>query len=176
MSHLFRGLRRAVLVLALACIPAAAQRIDQEYYQADQRISSGSSHHTELVDHNAVLGHGALAAQVLRANSRRPGELTYAKDIHRYYESLANASATSQVLEDWPEPRGPGQVVLAIADEKTLQQLDQYKPRSASARRSAKKPATSKPELIKTVNHLRQQRHHITETGVRKCCWSLPIG
>jgi len=74
-----------------------------------------------------------------------PGELTYAKDIHRYYESLANASPRAKFWKIGQTEEGRDQVVLAIADEKTLQQLDQYKATLAIARRSAKNQRPAKP-------------------------------
>ena len=56
-----------------------------------------------------------------------PGELTYAKDINRYYEALAAASPRARFWKIGKTEEGRDQVVLAIADESTIKQLDKYK-------------------------------------------------
>src|SRR5882724_971009 len=150
MSHLFRGLRRAVLVLALACIPAAAQRIDQEYtrlikeYLQDPRIT------TELVDHMPSSDTVPSPLKFFGRIPGTPGELSYAKDIHRYYEALAKASPRAKFWKIGQTEEGRDQVVLAIADEKTLQQLDHYKATLASLGDPRKTSDQQARELIKT--------------------------
>ena len=83
------------LVLALAAVPGIAisqQPNDEEYtrkikeYLQDPRIT------TELVDH---LPASSTVPTPLKFHGRivgTPGELTYAKDIHRYFEALDKAS------------------------------------------------------------------------------------
>ena len=56
-----------------------------------------------------------------------PGELTYAKDIHRYYEALAKASPRARFWTIGKTEEGRDMVVLAIADEATIKNLDKYK-------------------------------------------------
>src|SRR5688500_2058611 len=89
---LFAGAVIAALAPTTAWAQAAGPRIDQEYtakikeYLQDPRIS------TELVDH---LPYSATVPTPLKFLGRvvgTPGELTYAKDIHRYYEALDKAS------------------------------------------------------------------------------------
>src|ERR1019366_2662842 len=75
--------------------PAAApapQKIDEEYtklikeYLQDPRIT------TDLVDHMPASDTGPSPLKFLGRIPGKPGELTYAKDIYRYYEALAKAS------------------------------------------------------------------------------------
>ena len=122
--------RKSALALALLALPAAAQaqqQIDQEYtakikeYLQDPRIT------TELVDH---LPASATVPTPLKFHGRivgTPGELTYAKDIHRYFEALSKASPRAKYWTIGKTEEGRDMVVLAIADSATIANLDRYK-------------------------------------------------
>ncbi|MFY7922552.1 MAG: M14 family zinc carboxypeptidase [Gemmatimonas sp.] len=122
--------RIATTVAALLALPAAAQSqqaIDSAYtakikeYLQDPRIT------TELVDH---LPASATVPTPLTFHGRivgTPGELTYAKDIHRYFEALAKASPRAKYWTIGKTEEGRDMVVLAIADSATIANLDRYK-------------------------------------------------
>ena len=133
----------AVLALALACSPAisqtkkgkaapaaaapAPQKQDEEYtklikeYLQDPRIS------TELVDHMPASDTVPSPLKFLGRIPGKPGELTYAHDIERYYEALAQASPRARFWKMGTTEEGRDIVVLAIADEATIKDLDKYK-------------------------------------------------
>lgn len=128
-------MRPLVLALVLACgtlaLPAAAQnqaqKNDPEYgalikqHLQDPRIS------TDLVDH---LPASATVPSPLKFFGRivgTPGELTYAKDIHRYYEALVKASPRARLMKIGTSEEGRDMVALAIADAPTIAALDRYK-------------------------------------------------
>src|SRR3974390_2420269 len=77
-----------------ALVPAAPapQKTDEEYtklikeYLQDDRIT------TELVDHMPASDTVPSPLKFLGRIPGKPGELTYAHDIQRYYEALAKAS------------------------------------------------------------------------------------
>ena len=57
-----------------------------------------------------------------------PGELTYAKDIYRYYEALAKAApGRAKYWKVGTTEEGRDIVLLAIADEATIKSLDKYR-------------------------------------------------
>jgi len=99
-----------------AGVRASAQQIDEAYsakikeYLQDPRIT------TELVDHlplsstvpTPLTFHGHIVGT--------PGELTYAKDIHRYFEALGKASPRARYWTIGKTEEGRDMVVLAIAD------------------------------------------------------------
>ncbi len=109
--------------------PAAAQpqKQDEAYtkliheYLQDPRIT------TELVDHMPASDTVPRPLKFFGHIPGTPGELTYAKDIYRYYEALAKASPRAKFWKIGQTEEGRDQVVLAIADEATLQHLDKYK-------------------------------------------------
>ena len=140
----FRFSVSAATLLVLAVMPVAAQsksgkvratpaaqaqpqKIDEEYtklikeYLQDPRIT------TELVDHMPASDTVPSPLKFLGRIPGKPGELTYAKDIHRYYEALAKASPRAKFWKIGQTEEGRDQVILAIADEATIKDLDKYK-------------------------------------------------
>ena len=80
-----------------------------------------------------------------------PGELTYAKDIYRYYEALAKASPRAKFWKIGTTEEGRDMVVLAIADEATIKQLDKYKDMLASLGDPRKTTEAQAQQLLKTA-------------------------
>jgi hypothetical protein len=143
----------ALLVLATAVPAQQSQPIDQEYtakireHLQDPRIS------TELVDH--LPAHPTIPTP-LKFFGRivgTPGELTYAKDIHRYYEALDAASPRVKTWKIGTTEEGRDLYVLAVADEATIRDLEQYRgylaeltdPRRTSDARAKELMKTAKP-------------------------------
>src|SRR5271166_1732043 len=113
------GFACAALLMAAGVSAQTPQKQDEEYtklikqYLQDPRIT------TELVDHMPA---SATVPSPLKFFGRipgTPGELTYAKDIHRYYEALAAASPRAKFWKIGQTEEGRDQVILAIADEAT---------------------------------------------------------
>jgi hypothetical protein len=106
---------------------AAPQPVDEEYtkllrqYLQDPRIT------TELVDHLPASSTVPTPLKFLGRVVGTPGELTYAKDIHRYYEALAAASPRARFWKIGTTEEGRDIVALAVADEATIASLDKYK-------------------------------------------------
>jgi hypothetical protein len=125
-------LRRLVWGLAAAWLAAptlagAQQRVDEEYtrliaeHLQDERIS------TELVDH---LPASDVVPTPLDFHGRivgTPGELTYAADIHRYMRAIADASPRASVWSIGESEEGREMILIAIADEATIRDLERYK-------------------------------------------------
>jgi hypothetical protein len=103
--------------------PAAAagpQKQDEEYtklikqYLQDPRIT------TELVDHMPMSSDGLQSP--LKFFGRipgTPGELTYSKDINRYYQYLANTSKRAKYFKIGTSEEGRDIVLLAIAVDRS---------------------------------------------------------
>src|SRR5947209_5802589 len=105
----------------------APQKIDEEYtklikdYLQDPRIT------TELVDHLPASDSVPTPLKFLGRIPGTPGELTYAKDIYRYYEALAKASPRARYWKIGTTEEGRDIVLLAIADEATIKSIDKYR-------------------------------------------------
>ena len=72
--------------------PAAAQKIDEEYTRLIKQNLQDPQITTELVDHLPASDTVPSPLKFLGRAVGAPGELTYAKDIARYYEALAKAA------------------------------------------------------------------------------------
>src|SRR5580698_6976664 len=91
----------------------APQKQDEEYTKLIKQYLQDSRITTELVDHMPA---SATVPSPLKFFGRipgTPGELTYAKDIQRYYEALAKASPRAMVWKLGQSEEGRDIVVLA---------------------------------------------------------------
>src|SRR3954454_4340006 len=113
--------------LGLAQQPSSRQRQDSAYtakiheYLQDPRIT------TELVDHLPASSTVPTPLKFLGKIVGTPGELTNARDIHRYMEAVAKASPRAKFWTIGKTEEGRDMVLLAIADEQTIKHLDRYK-------------------------------------------------
>ncbi|MBI2407121.1 MAG: hypothetical protein HYV19_02300 [Gemmatimonadetes bacterium] len=128
MSRLSRSCFALLALLATAQLAGAQQANDQEYtkkikeYLQDPRIS------TEFVDHLPASSSVPTPLKFLGKIVGTPGELTYAKDIHRYLEAVAKASnGRAKFWTIGKTEEGRDMVLMAIGDAATISQLDKYK-------------------------------------------------
>src|SRR6267154_3267126 len=154
MRHRFATL--LALIVCFAAAPAIAQTkktqgVDEEYTKLIKQYLQDSRVTTELVDHMPASDTVPSPLKFFGRIPGTPGELTYAKDIYRYYEALAKASPRAMFWKIGQTEEGRDQVVLAIADEATIKQLDKYKAALASLGDPRKTTEDQARELIKTA-------------------------
>ena len=151
---MLRVTRRAIAIAAITAVPLAGQQpIDSAYtakikeYLQDPRIT------TELVDHLPASATVPTPLKFFGRMPGTPGELTYARDIHRYYDALDAASDRVKVWNIGKSEEGRDMFVLAVADEQTIRDLDKYKqslatltdPRKITDADARRMIATTKP-------------------------------
>jgi hypothetical protein len=132
----------------------------KEYLQ-DPRIT------TELVDHLPASDTVPSPLEFLGRAVGAPGELTYAKDIHRSYQALANASPRARYFTIGTTEEGRDMVALAIADEATIATLDAQRTTLAALtdpRRTSDAEAQRLLETGKPIYYLVSGMHS-TENG-----------
>jgi hypothetical protein len=105
----------------------AAQKIDAEYTARIKESLQDPRITTELVDHLPASDTVPTPLKFLGRYVGQPGELTYAKDIHRYYEHLAKVSPRARYMKIGTSEEGRDIVALAIADEATIKGLEKYR-------------------------------------------------
>src|SRR4029453_10131516 len=105
-----------------------------------------------------------------------PGELTYAKDIYRYYDALDKASDRISVWRIGKTEEGRDMVILAVADEATIKQLDKYKGMLASLTDPRKTTEAQAQQLIRNAKPIYwiTSGMHSTETGGPEMLIELP--
>ena len=106
---------------------AAPQKLDDEYTKLIKEYLQDSRITTELVDHMPASETVPSPLKFFGRIPGTPGELTYSKDINRYYEALAQASPRAKFWKIGKSEEGRDQVLLALADEDTIKDLDRYK-------------------------------------------------
>ncbi|MEO5894378.1 MAG: M14 family zinc carboxypeptidase [Vicinamibacterales bacterium] len=154
----------------------AKQKIDEAYtakikeYLSDPRIS------TELVDHLPASDTVPSPLKTLGRVVGMHGELTYTKDMNRYYEALDKASDRITMWNIGKTEEGRDMVLLAVADEATIKQIDKYKGMIASLTDPRKTSDQQAQTLIKTAKPIYwiTSGMHSTETGGPEMLLELP--
>jgi hypothetical protein len=117
----------ASLLAPVAGAQSAPQKIDEEYTRKIKEHLQDPRITTELVDHLPASETVPTPLKFFGRIVGTPGELTYAKDIHRYMEALDKASDRVKMWSIGKTEEGRDMIVLAIADEATIANLDKYK-------------------------------------------------
>jgi hypothetical protein len=106
---------------------AGPQKQDEEYTKLIKEYLQDSRITTELVDHMPASDTLQSPLKFFGRIPGKPGELTYSKDINRYYEYLANNSKRAKFFKIGKSEEGRDIVLLVVADEATIASLDKYK-------------------------------------------------
>ncbi len=107
---------------------APAQKQDAEYTALIKQSLTDPRINTELVDHLPASDKVPTPLKFLGHIAGQPGYLTYAKDIHAYMKAVADAAPTrTRFWTIGKTEEGRDQIVLAIANEATIKDLDKYK-------------------------------------------------
>ncbi|MEW5983770.1 MAG: M14 family zinc carboxypeptidase [Acidobacteriota bacterium] len=172
----------ALLMLAVAIVPAqsqrpvAAQKQDEAYTKLIKEYTQDPRIMTELVDHMPASDKVPSPLKFFGRIPGTPGELTYAKDIQRYYEALAKASPRLKYWTIGKTEEGRDMVLLAVADEATIKALDTHKanlaaltdPRKTTEEQARRLLRTAKPIYWVTAGM------HSGETGGPEMLIELP--
>ena len=126
---------------------------DQEYSAKIREFTTGPEFMTDLVDHLPSSDRIPSPLRFLGYVAGAADHLTYATEIHKYMRALEAASPRVKVFSLGKTDAGREMILVAIADEKTIQDLDRYKeitrkladPRSCSEEEAAALCATGKP-------------------------------
>ena len=138
----FRAALALVVVAAIAPLatPAAqstpppqrlaTQKLDEQYTALIKQHLTDPRINTELVDHLPASDKvpTPLKFPAVGHISGQPGVLTYAKDIHAYMKAIADSgTGRARFWTIGQTEEGRDQIVLAIASEDTIKNLDRYK-------------------------------------------------
>ncbi len=107
--------------------PRSQQPNDTAYTRQIRALLQDSRITTELVDHLPASATVPTPLAFLGRVVGTPGELTYAADIHRYYQALDAASDRIKVWKIGTSEEGRDMYVLAASDERTIANLEQHR-------------------------------------------------
>ncbi len=120
-------MRFILLLLLLPSLLFANQEIDQDYTKKIHEYTTAPDMTTDLVDHlpasstvpTPLKHHGYIAGTA--------DKLTYAEDVYRYMRALDEASPRVKVVSIGQSEEGREMILVVIADEKTITELDRYR-------------------------------------------------
>jgi hypothetical protein len=143
----------ALTTTANAQASVAGQRVDAEYTAKIKEFLQDPRITTELVDHLPASSTVPTPLKFFGRIVGTPGELTYAKDIHRYFAALDQASDRVSVWSIGKTEEGRDMIVAAIGDEATIRDLQRYRgmlaqltdPRTTTEAQARQLISTAKP-------------------------------
>ncbi len=161
-------MKKAILVLIAAAGASLAQQAqDPDYARSVQEWTTKPEFLSPLVDHLPKAAGIPTPKDVLGYYVGAPKKLTHTADLLRYYRALEAASKRVKILPAGRTDEGREQVVVAIADQDTIRNLDTYKgylakladPRGLSDEQAKQIVAAAKPIYMFTGGL------HSAETG-----------
>lgn len=171
--HLIRGRWLSMLAaLAILCATASAQQtkpqeMDEDFARSVKEWTTKPEFISPLVDHLPKATTVPSPKDALGHHIGAPGKLTYYADIVGYYRQLSAKSPRVKVIPIGTTDEGRECVVVAIASEESIKNLDQYRARLAQLADPRKLSDSEAREVIgkaKPIYHLMGGLHS-GETG-----------
>lgn len=125
-----RRARSALTALLLALLAAAAQAqepVDQAYTADIKRFTTEPFFLTPLVDHLPASSTVPTPLQVLGHIVGAADVLSYPEEIYRYMRAVDEASDRVKVFSIGETEEGREMILVVVADERTIAELDRYK-------------------------------------------------
>ncbi|HYL36751.1 MAG TPA: M14 family zinc carboxypeptidase [Bryobacteraceae bacterium] len=152
---------------AFTAAALAQQTQDPDFARSVKEWTTRPEFLSPLVDHLPKVAGIPSPKDVLGYYVGTPKKLTHTADLLRYYRALAAASKRVKILPAGQTDEGREQVVVAIADEDTIRNLETYRgylakladPRGLSADQAKQMVAQAKPIYMFTGGL------HSAETG-----------
>ena len=122
---------RAPLALALALLfvfsAAFPQKIDEEYTKKIREFTTDTHFSTKYVNYLPAKAGVPTPLQVLGHIVGAPNILSYSQDVYKYMRALAAASPLVKVFTIGKTEEGRDWILVVVADEGTIRNLDRYK-------------------------------------------------
>jgi len=118
----------AALVVAFAAVPAAAQqKIHEEYTKKILEFTTDPAFITKYVNYLPYAEGVPTPLEVLGHIAGAKDVLSYSADVYKYMRALAAATPRVKVFDIGKTEEGRDWIVVAVADEGTIRDLDRYK-------------------------------------------------
>jgi hypothetical protein len=128
----------------------AAQRLDADYTAKIKEHTTDPRITTELVDHLPASDTVPSPLKLLGRIPGTPDELTYSKDVYRYFDALDAASDRVKVVRIGTTEEGREMITVIVADEATIRTLDKWKAVTAQLTDPRKLPDDQARQLVAT--------------------------
>jgi hypothetical protein len=122
-----RSLLTLLTVAPLALSLAQAQQMDPDFAKSQKEWTTRPEFSSPLVDHLPKSSTVPSPKDVLGYHIGAPKKLTYYADMLKYYRALAAKSPRVKVIETGKSDEGRDCVVVVIADEATMKNIETYR-------------------------------------------------
>ncbi|MEO8747770.1 MAG: M14 family zinc carboxypeptidase, partial [Rhodanobacter sp.] len=148
----------AALTLLFSSLASAQQAVDQAYTNQIRKTLEDPRISTELVDYLPASDTVPSPLKVLGHIIGEPGVLDRTTDIYKYFDALAAASPRVKVWRIGKTEEGRDMILVAIADEATIKDLDKYRNMAAALG----DPRKTTPEQARELIHSAKPIYYIT--------------
>ncbi|HEX7089395.1 MAG TPA: M14 family zinc carboxypeptidase [Longimicrobiales bacterium] len=165
-----RRTRNVLTALLLLLLPAAARAqepVDEAYTADIKRFTTEPFFLTPLVDHLPASSTVPTPLQVLGHIAGAADVLSYPEEIYRYMRAVDEASDRVKVFSIGETEEGREMILVVVADEQTLAELDRYKDMLARLADPRKTPEAEAQRLIRQAKPIYYATGaiHSPETG-----------
>jgi hypothetical protein len=117
-----------ILALGLAVVPAVAQqKVHEEYTKKIREFTTDPCFSTKYVNYLPYAEGVPTPLEVLGHIAGAKDVLSYSSDVYKYMRALAAATPRVKVFEIGKTEEGRDWILVAVADEETIKNLDKYK-------------------------------------------------
>ncbi|MBU4329010.1 MAG: hypothetical protein KKB53_00745 [Acidobacteria bacterium] len=116
-----------VLCLALFSNSLRAEQIDETYTAKIREFTTEPFFMTKYVDHLPAAEGIPTPLDILGRIAGAPDRLSYSHEVYAYMKALADASPRVSLLNIGKTEEGRDMIVVVVADETTIHDLDRYK-------------------------------------------------
>jgi len=159
-----------LLIAALFCLSSSAlsqQKIHEEYTKKIQEATTDPHFTTKYVNYLPYAPGIPTPLEVLGHIVGAPDVLSYSHEVYKYMRELAKASPRVKVFDIGKTEEGRDWIVVAVADEQTIKNLEKYKTINAKLADPRKISESEAKDLIKQAKPMYWATGgmHSSETG-----------
>jgi hypothetical protein len=125
--RLHHSLLLALLLFTTAIAQAPKQPMDEDFARSVKEWTTKPEFISPLVDHLPKVAGIPSPKDVLGYHIGTPQKLTYTEGIYKYFRALADKSPRVKVFVAGKTDEGRDIIVVAIANEDTMRNLEQYR-------------------------------------------------
>src|SRR5271156_888308 len=116
-----------VFLLLAAALTLPAQQMDPDFAKSVKEWTTKPEFMSPLVDHLPLSATIPSPKEILDHHIGAPKVLSYYADLLKYYKALAAKSPRVRIVETGKTDEGRTTVVIVIAEENTLKNIDTYR-------------------------------------------------
>ena len=116
-----------LLITAVSAQQKPAQQMDEDFAKSVREWTTRPEFMSPLVDHLPKVPGIPSPKDILGYHIGTPKKLTYTADLYRYYRALAAATPRVKVINIGTTDEGRECLVIFVASEETIKNLDQHR-------------------------------------------------